>query len=117
MIGWLTSFDTERPYRPREAMEIVQVTCGDRTDYWWARLAPKIERGEAGNEDVLEIVLLAARHLGDSIESIPVERPIHVYVCTAARADQELQPKIDPDQVVIKHWGILYPSKEDAEQS
>jgi hypothetical protein len=115
MIGWLISFDTEGPYDPREASELARVKCGDRTDYWWARVSPRIERGEAGNSEPLDIVLLAPRHSGDSLDIVPVRRPLHVYVCTVKRVHAELPTVVDPDDVVIRHWGVLYPSREMAE--
>lgn len=114
MIGWLRSSDSERPYAARKAIEIARVTCGERTDYWWAKIEPRLERGEAGNPEPLSVVLLAARHLGDSLARVPVGRPIHVYVCTLRSSADETPIVVDTDDVVIRHWGVLYPTKKRA---
>ena len=114
MIGWLRSFNTERPYDARETTELARVKCGERDDYWWARITPPLERGEAGNPEPLEVVLLAARHVGDRLDSLPVTSPVHVYVCTVKGLLADTPPEVDPKNVDIRHWGVLYPTKESA---
>jgi hypothetical protein len=78
-----------------------------------AKLSPRLERGEAGNPEPLEVVLLAPRHEGERLTS-KISAPVHVYVGTVRGDDKELAVQIDPKDVVIRHWAILYPSREDA---
>jgi hypothetical protein len=113
MLGWIRSFDTEKPYEPREVHILGNVASGKRNDYIWAKLNPRLERGEAGNPEPLEVVLLAPRHEGERLTS-KISSPVHVYVGTVRDDDRELAAQIDPKDVVIRHWAILYPSREDA---
>lgn len=113
LIGWIRSFDAEKPYEPREVHLLGHVTSGKRNDYVWARLRPRLERGEAGNPEPLEVVLLAPRHEGDRITST-ISSPVHVYVATVRGDERERAHQVDPEDVVIRHWAILYPLREDA---
>jgi hypothetical protein len=88
-------------------------TVGQRDDFVWARLDPRLERGEAGNPRPLEIVLIGTRHEGDTLGSVATE-PVHVYVATVRGDYDELPDRFDPKDVEIKHWGILYPSQSEA---
>ena len=117
MIGWLRQFDVEKPYAPREVFGLSRVASGERDHYLWARLAPRLERGDAGNADPLEVVLLAPRHAGETLSLERVEHPIHVYVCTV-KNDGATQPSVvDPSAVEIRHWAVLYPSRKEAMSS
>ena len=61
----------------------------------------------------MEIVLIGARHLGYPLESVATQ-PVHVYVCTVPGDYEEMPDRIDPKDMQIKHWGILYASKSEA---
>ncbi len=78
MLGWIRSFDTEEPYEPREVHVLGHVASGKRDDYVWAKLSPRLERGEAGNPEPLEVVLLAPRHAGDRLR----RKSHRQYMCT-----------------------------------
>lgn len=111
-IGWLTPFDVQTGYAARRVHLIQMVASGSRSDYAWVRLDPPISPGEAANAEELEYVLLAPRHQGHPL-AVPVTRPIHVYVCTQRNAGSDLSHFIDPDDVIVRHWGILAPSQAD----
>jgi hypothetical protein len=113
LMGWIRSFDVEKPYEPREVDFLGHVASGKRNDYIWARLRPRLERGEAGNWEPLEVVLLAPRHEGDQL-TLTISSPVHVNVGTVRGDNGELAHQVDPEDVVIRHWAILYPSWQDA---
>src|ERR1700680_4674790 len=54
-LGWIISVDAGETYSPREVTALKAATSGQRDDFFWARLNPRLERGEAGNERPLEI--------------------------------------------------------------
>lgn len=85
------------------------MACGERRDYLWVRLDPPIARGEAGNDDELDVALLAPRHDAHPL-SVPVTEATHVYVCRVAGSPTDCPPEVDPNEVEILHWGIVAPS-------
>jgi hypothetical protein len=114
VIGWLTQFDVDKPYAPREVFGLSRVASGKRDGYLWARLSPRLERGDAGNAEPLEVVLLAPRHEGETLPLERVEHPIHVYVCTVKNDGASHAPVVDPTAIQIRHWAVLFPSREAA---
>ena len=112
-LGWIISVDAGETYSPREVTALKAATSGQRDDFFWARLNPRLERGEAGNERPLEIVLIGTRHKGYTLESVATE-PVHVYVATARGDSHELPDRVDLKDLQIEHWGILYRSKSEA---
>lgn len=114
LLGWITSFNTDRRYEPREVTALAQVASGKRADYVWVRLSPRLEPGDARNAEPLEVALLAPRHAGDSLSMDPVGRPIHVYICTVRGAGTTTPSAVDPKAVDIRHWAVVYPTFEEA---
>lgn len=113
LLGWLAPFDVDKGYSPRQVEQLGVVRCGERADYSWVRIEPPIERGEAGNHDRIEVALLAPRHEGYPLES-PVSEPVHVYVCSVRNISDQLPAEVAVEDVIIRHWGIIYPSQEAA---
>lgn len=113
MLGWLTQFDADRGYSPRQVEFLGFVTCGSRNDYVWGRLEPPLEPGEAANRQRLDVVLLAPRFEGARLVT-PLAVPVHVYVCTVRTNEGELPAVIRVEDVIIRHWGIVYPRLEEA---
>jgi hypothetical protein len=107
---WLTSYDMDPAWGPIEANLVGAVTIGQRTDWAWAVLEPPLRM----NGDSRVLVLLGARHQGDSVWSEPGRWPIHVYVCVPKRGD-ETNSHFTRDQVTIAYWGLLHQTRERAE--
>jgi hypothetical protein len=114
MIGTLEQADVSKSYEPREVHWLQSVRCGDRDDYGWVQLVPPILPGQAANTDTLEVVLLAPRHKGKTLTGRPVEADIHVYVCSAPRG-RGFPAVVSPEDVTIRHWGLLRPRPAEAD--
>lgn len=113
MLGWLTQFDVDQIYSPREVEFLGFATCGKRDDYVWGRLDPPLEPGEAANKERIDVVLLAPRHEGETLV-VPLTAPVHVYVCTVRTSEGGLPAAVRVEDVIIRHWGVLHPSLEAA---
>lgn len=60
---------------------------------------------------VVDVVAVAPRHVGASLEAGPW--PVHVYVCRARSAETRLVGEFAANDVVIEYWGLVTPVDGD----
>ena len=109
MFGLLRQADVDKSYEPRQVLIVKSVRCGRRDDYLWVRLQPPIESWEAGNKEQLSMVMLAPRLAGSTLD-VPLAHPTDVYVCTVRGVTGPLPLEVAPEDVQIRHWGVVDPS-------
>ncbi|HUK76522.1 MAG TPA: hypothetical protein VL117_02870, partial [Thermoleophilia bacterium] len=88
---------------PRRVDKLKSVACGERNDYIWARLIPPLE---TARRELLDIVLLAPRHVGFSLADSLAD-PMHVYVCTVSGSTPELPDVVAPEAIDVRYWAVL----------
>ena len=112
-MPYLASFDPPGAYSVRSVEYVGPLSSGQRTDYAWASVSPAFEPEVFMSGQPIEYVALAPRHAGASLHQ-PKEWPVHVYVCVAKSADLTLSSRLDPDELRILNWGLLYPTRDAA---
>ena len=103
---YLSSFEPQGAYAPREVTFTKAVHCGERDDYVWVRIEPPLKANELATNTDIEVALLAPRHEGGSLLA-PNSWPVHVYVCRTRRTPIG-SASVPPDDVQILNWGILH---------
>lgn len=103
---YLTSFEPENAYKPREVLFERFIKCGNRDDYVIAKILPPLEGELFGKKGNIDRVVLAPRHKGISIMET-TNWPIHVYVCVIKKKDILQNSLINPDELSIINWGLL----------
>jgi hypothetical protein len=110
-IMWLTSYDPGGAWPVAEVILGERVQLGQRTDLAWASVTPPIALGDRTRTRIL----LASRHLGDSVWQTPERWPMHVYVCYVLDESDESSTTLSREQVRIASWGLLHQSRERAD--
>ena len=108
----LDSFDIEPPMTQRHLTVLSPARCGERTDWVWVRVEPPLEVGphrSLGATLLLDMVAIAPRHMGSSLEDGPW--PVSVYVCRAKADETLLAAEFAPDDISIEYWGIVTPAE------
>ena len=117
---WLGSYDVEPPFVRRRVSVLASARCGERTDWLWVEATPPLEIGTPGwlpgmrglpTLRVLDVVAIAPRHLGASLETGPW--PVHVYVCEAKAPETRLAAEFAPADVAIGYWGTVTRAEGD----
>jgi hypothetical protein len=106
---WLTSYDPEDVWQPVAIELVTRVRVGDREDLAWGNLSEPIPLGDG----LTDHVLVAARHVGDSVWAEPQRWPMHVHLCTT---EAEGAPTVlTREEITIARWGLLHQTRERAE--
>ncbi len=100
---------------PRKCWAIRPLSLIARNDLLLVRIDPPIiYRDPAAGERVIEQAVLAARHMGYSINSIQ-EWPFYVHVARINRPDVPADGRLTPEDVETIAWAELYPTQEVAD--
>ena len=108
----LDSFDSEPPLAQRLLDVLAGARCGERTDWLWVGVKPPLEVGPNPSLPttlLLDVVAIAPRHIGSSLEVGPW--PVHVYVCRAKADETRLAAEFSPDDISIEYWGTVTPAE------
>jgi hypothetical protein len=108
----LDSYDLEPPFAQRSLTVLSTARCGERADWFWMRVEPALEVGpnrSLRTTLLIDVVAIAARHTGTSLEGGPW--PVHVYVCRAKADETRLAAEFSPEDISIEYWGTVKPAE------
>ena len=101
---------------PRACYCIARLRGNRSDDYLVARIEPPLigQKYRLGATDI-EIVVLAARHKGESL--FPVSQfPISVYVARVLVEDPQFLQELQDHEIALIAWGELYETESSARQ-
>jgi hypothetical protein len=110
----LDSYDVEPPFAQRRLTVLSATRCGERTDWLWVRVEPRLNVGphrSLRTTLMLDVAAIAPRDVGGNLDAGPW--PVHVYVCRALDPATTMAAEFQPDDISIEYWGIVAPATDD----